>query len=72
MRKTKSDAKKAILRHIERREKRLLIGEASLVLGPNWGLKETEELLDEMVEEGTFRVDLIDHRKNYLRCKPEI
>ena len=54
MRKTRDEAKTAILKVAPKEGRPLLIGEASLMLGA-WSLAETEEIIQEMVSEGSIR-----------------
>lgn len=72
---SREEAKKTILRHAERREHPVLVGEAALVLGPLWSLTEVESLISEMVREGGIRPITEeekarwDLRHGYTRCK---
>jgi hypothetical protein len=45
----------------------VLIGEMSLRIGPLWSLKETEVLVETMVQEGLLRPATEEESRNYFR-----
>jgi len=71
------EAKKALLRYLDRKRGPLLVGEAAVTLGPLWSFKETEVVLAELVEEGSLRLAREDEKGDfevqtaYVRCKKQ-
>lgn len=53
-RKTPEEAKAVVLNLASRHHRPILIGEVSVMLG-TWSLEETEQLINEMVEDGDLR-----------------
>jgi hypothetical protein len=72
---TPDEARKVIFKCLDRSDRPLLIGQATLALGPLWTLSETEGVLGKLVEEGILRELTPEERwkwdlaHGYVRCK---
>lgn len=68
------EAKKKVLQSAGNRDRPILIGEVSVMLGA-WSLTETEDLLKDMVDDGSLReitpkeARRFSRTHGYLRCK---
>lgn len=73
--KDRDKAKRKVLDYAERKERPILVGEVSLLLGDLCRLKAAEALISELVREGELRPTTVfenqsyDIRLGFVRCK---